>query len=145
MLRIVRPRASANELLSATVYGTRQTRLIIVWTLMPSPLRHLGTVIACAGLLALCACASKPAHRNSFEVQGGLRAGFKKADINGDEQLTREEMKAGLPQFADHFDEIDTDHNGLVNLAELQSYAQWRRLEAEDDAAQQQYARGMRH
>jgi hypothetical protein len=106
---------------------------------MPFP-RLVGTALLCAGLLALAACASKPQHPNGPTPPGGLRASFKKADLNGDEQLTREEMTAGLPQYAEHFDEIDTDHNGLVNLAELLSYAQWRRLEAEDAAEQRQYS-----
>ncbi len=47
---------------------------------------------------------------------------LKKADKNGDAQLSREKLGTGFPAFADHFDEIDTDHNGFINLAELQSY-----------------------
>lgn len=99
--------------------------------------RCIGTAFLCACLMALTACASKPSRPGAQPLPGGLRAAFKQADKNNDEQLTREEMTAGLPQYAEHFDEIDTDHNGLVNLAELQSYAQWRRLEKEDDAEQQ--------
>lgn len=106
--------------------------------------RRIGTALLCACQLALAACASPPPHPGPQGLQGGLRAAFKKADLNGDEQLTREEMSAGLPQFAEHFDEIDTDHNGLVNLAELQSYVQWRRLESEDAAEQQRMNRNRR-
>jgi Ca2+-binding EF-hand superfamily protein len=58
---------------------------------------------------------------------------FKRADTNGDEKLTREELAAGFPEFADNFDEIDTDHNGFVNLAELQSYFEWSELVSHTD------------
>ena len=101
-------------------------------------LRCIGTAFLCACLLALAACEAEPRHpADPLAAAGGLRAAFKKADSNDDEQLTREEMSAGLPQYADRFDEIDTDHNGLINYAELKSYLQWRRIEKEDDAAQQ--------
>ena len=108
-------------------------------------LRHPGYALLCACLLTLSACASKPHHPGSQDLPpGGLRAAFKNADTNGDEQLTREEMSAGLPQYAEHFDEIDTDHNNLVNFAELQSYVQWRRLEIEDERQAQRLRRGGR-
>jgi hypothetical protein len=108
-------------------------------------LRRSGYVLLCACLLTLAACASKPQHPGPQGIPpGGLRAAFKKADTDGDEQLTREEMKAGLPQYAEHFDEIDTDHNNLVNLSELLSYVQWKRLEVEDENQARQLRRGGR-
>ena len=99
-------------------------------------LRRIGTAFLSAGLLAISACASSPRPPDPLTVAGGLRVVFKKADSNADEQLTRDEMRVGLPQYADQFDEIDTDHNGLVNYAELKSYLQWRRLEKDDNDSQ---------
>lgn len=107
-------------------------------------LHRIGTAFLCAGLVALTACAGPARQPDPLTVPGGLLALFKKADSNGDEQLTREELSAGLPQYADKFDEIDTDHNGLVNYAELKSYLQWRRLE-KDDNAERQRMRPTRH
>ena len=106
--------------------------------------RRIGTAFLCTCLLALAACAGAPRHADPLAVAGGLLAVFKKADSNGDEQLTRDEMSAGLPQYAEHFDEIDTDHNGFVNYAELKSYLQWVRLGKEDAAEQQRMHRGRR-
>lgn len=90
--------------------------------------------IFCSLLLAvlLCACASPREYRPSpLNVRTGEQ--FKKADKNGDEKLSREELATGFPAFADHFDEIDTDHNGFINLAELQSYFEWSELVAHTD------------
>lgn len=107
--------------------------------------RRTGSALLCACLLTLAACANKPQHPGLLGIPpGGLRAAFKNADTNGDEQLTLDEMKAGLPQYAEHFDEIDTDHNNLVNFSELQSYLQWRRFELEDENQARQLRRGGR-
>ena len=95
--------------------------------------RRTGIPLLCLCLLALQGCAS---HRSRpggpHETHASLLADFKKADLNGDEQLTREEMSAGLPRYAADFDEIDTDHNGVVNFAELWSYWQWRHMGTDD-------------
>lgn len=98
-------------------------------------LRRTGTTLLCACLLALAACASHPTRLGARETLTNLRAAFKKADSNGDEQLSREEFGAGLPGYAENFDEIDTDHNGFVNFAELWSYVQWKHLGSEPEAA----------
>ena len=88
----------------------------------------------CSLLLAtlLCACASPREYQPS---PLNLRTGeqFKRADKNGDEKLSREELAKAFPAFADHFDEIDTDHNGFVNLAELRSYFEWSELVSHTD------------
>ncbi len=108
-------------------------------------LRRKGTALLCACLLALSACASHPAAGQGVrETPASLLAAFKKADTNGDEQLSREELSAGLPRYAANFDEIDTDHNGLVNFSELLSYVQWRRLQTEDAEEQHRMHRGGR-
>jgi hypothetical protein len=98
-------------------------------------LRHPGSALLCACLLALPACASHSSRPGSRETLSSLRAAFKKADANSDEQLSREELSTGLPAYAANFDEIDTDHNGLVNFAELWSYISWKHLGPEPEAA----------
>lgn len=93
----------------------------------------LPSGLLCACLLALTACSSQPGHPSGpHETRATLLADFKKADTNGDEQLSMDEMKAGLSRYAADFDEIDTDHNGQVNFAELWSYWQWRHLGTDD-------------
>lgn len=102
-------------------------------------LLRLGAAAVCAGVMAILgACAEVPVHGGPQGLYDSLLANFKKADSNGDEQLTREEMQAGLPQFFANFDEMDTDHNGRVNFAELWSYAQWRHMRQHPEPLRQQ-------
>lgn len=90
--------------------------------------------VFCSLLLAtlLSGCASPREYQPS---PLNLRTGeqFKKADKNGDEKLTREELAQGFPGFVEQFDEIDVDRNGSVNLAELRSYFEWSELVARTD------------
>ena len=90
------------------------------------------------GLLS--ACASRHSgNSGDGGARAQLMARFKLADTNGDEQLTREEMTKGMPELAKHFDEIDLDHNQLVNFAELWSYMQLRAFAASDAQPRNQY------
>jgi Ca2+-binding EF-hand superfamily protein len=45
---------------------------------------------------------------------------FKKADVNNDGTLTREEAKA-MPRVLKNFDAIDTDKDGTVSLDEIRA------------------------
>lgn len=45
---------------------------------------------------------------------------LKTADTNGDGMISREEANA-LPKLSKHFDEIDTDKNGLISLQEFET------------------------
>jgi hypothetical protein len=102
---------------------------------MPPLRRPLGTALLCACLLTLAACANQSARSHAArETRASSLAAFKTADTNSDEQLSREEFNAGFPDSAVDFDEMDTDHNGLVNFAEFWSYIQWKRVESEPDA-----------
>lgn len=56
------------------------------------------------------------------KMQARLNAKFKAADKNGDGALTREEMQAGLPKLAKHFDEIDANHDGKVTEDEIRAF-----------------------
>lgn len=56
------------------------------------------------------------------KMQARLDAKFKAADKNGDGALTKEEMQAGLPKLAKHFDEIDANHDGKVTEDEIRAF-----------------------
>ncbi|AQW29745.1 EF-hand domain-containing protein [Ralstonia syzygii subsp. celebesensis] len=56
------------------------------------------------------------------KMQARLDAKFKAADKNGDGALTQEEMQAGLPKLAKHFDEIDANHDGKVTEDEIRAF-----------------------
>lgn len=57
-----------------------------------------------------------------------IRERFEAADKNGDEALSRDEMRDGMPEFLKDFDTIDTDGNGLVSAAEMRSFLLWQRV-----------------
>lgn len=116
MTHIVRPEAASGPLPPSTA----KTRV-----------RNPLLPAACAVLLALtsgCIGGRGP----DQDPRARALAEFRHADTNGDDELTREEMTKGLPQLAPHFDEMDQDHNGLVNFAELWSYLQFRSFAAAD-------------
>ena len=96
------------------------------------PHRPALTVL-CACVLLTVACQEQPRRAAPQGLYESTLANFNKADSNNDEQLTREEMTAGLPQFAASFDEIDTDHNGKVNFAELWSFVQYRYVQRDPE------------
>jgi len=51
-------------------------------------------------------------------LEGRLEARFRAADVDGT-GLTREQLTKNLPYLADHFDAMDTDHDGRVEASEL--------------------------
>lgn len=103
---------------------------------MPLSIRPAFAALALTTLL-LVACAEQPRRTTPAGLYDSTLANFKKADANNDEQLTREEMQAGMPQFSGNFDDIDTDHNGKVNFAELWSYVQFRYMQREPEPGAQ--------
>ncbi len=79
----------------------------------------------CAAGLVLTSCAGTS--RTSVSRQ--IRDAFNAADADHDEQLSPAEF-AKLPLTGVKFEELDTDGNGRISLAELQSYLVWRRVQA---------------
>ena len=69
------------------------------------------------------------------EMQAQSQARFKKADVNGDGKLTREEAQKGMPGVARHFDAIDTNKDGVITLEEMQAARKARSGPRKDKAA----------
>ena len=70
-----------------------------------------GALIACAALMV--------PHTFAADQPGSkLEAAFKKADMDNDGTLTKDEAKA-IPRVAKNFDAIDTDKDGTVSLKEI--------------------------
>lgn len=87
-------------------------------------MRDLPISLLSAAAILLSACAAGPTPRQQ------ILDAFKAADADGDEQLTPEEF-AHLPLSGVKFEDIDTDGNGRITYAELQSYLVWRRVQAD--------------
>lgn len=47
---------------------------------------------------------------------------FAQANTSGDGKLTRAQAQSGMPMVAQHFDEIDTQHNGYITLAQIEDF-----------------------
>ena len=63
---------------------------------------------------------------NSIEL---YQQRFKAADLNGDGAVSLKEAEGNMPMVARNFDEIDTNHDGLVTHSEIEA-AYTRRVEA---------------
>lgn len=70
----------------------------------------------------------KRAHVNARKMRAdrfraAFDASYKKADLNGDGVLSREEANAGLPRLSRGFDRLDSDKNGQLTVAEIETAA----------------------
>src|SRR3546814_5022364 len=80
----------------------------------------------CCLVLLLTSCATER-HK---PISAQLKQQFKAADKNTDEALDRDEFNNfSLPDAK--FEQLDTDNNGKVTLAEVKNYVIWRRVQAE--------------
>jgi Ca2+-binding EF-hand superfamily protein len=55
------------------------------------------------------------------ERKAVLAERIKSADKNGDGLLSKEEVTAGMPRLANHFDQMDTNKDGQISTDELAS------------------------
>ena len=55
------------------------------------------------------------------ELQARAQERFRKADANGDGQISREEAQKGMPLLARDFDRIDANKDGMVTLEETEA------------------------
>lgn len=97
------------------------------------------TFLLLAFLLALTASC---AHERRNPISDQLKQDFKTADRNGDEALDADEF-ATFPLPGAKFEELDTDDNGKVTLAEIKNYIIWRRVQAEDRRRYERSRRGL--
>jgi Ca2+-binding EF-hand superfamily protein len=54
-------------------------------------------------------------------------ARFKEADVNGDGQLSLDEVQSKMPRLGDHFTDLDKDKNGMLSKEELRQSGQGRK------------------
>lgn len=85
----------------------------------------LAAIALSALLISLSACAQDGSRQQQMAEKAKER--FAAADLNHDGFLSRDEAQKGMPRLADHFDEIDTDHDGQVSTAEILAYLKQRR------------------
>ncbi|MHC1481334.1 EF-hand domain-containing protein [Frateuria aurantia] len=87
-------------------------------------MRHF--LFAAAAMLPSIVIASPQAEGGSPRMQRMvqmLEQRFAAADSNHDGKLSLGEAQAGMPHVAQHFQDIDTAHQGYVTLAEIEAYA----------------------
>lgn len=74
------------------------------------------------GRVALVACALAEALPAAAEMSAtdreAIEAAFARADSNGDGKLSRDESQR-FPEIAARFDELDTNRDGFLSLAEF--------------------------
>ena len=58
-------------------------------------------------------------HQMHGDMKEKMEARFKEADINGDGQLSLDEVQAKMPRLADRFTTLDKDKNGMLSKDEL--------------------------
>lgn len=51
-----------------------------------------------------------------------MQAHFKAADLNGDGAIDPAEAKTSMPMLAEHFADVDANHDGKVTLEEMQAH-----------------------
>jgi len=80
--------------------------------------RRSGRRVAALALAGvLCACAAAAAELSAVDREA-IEAAFARGDTNGDGKLSRDEAQR-FPEIAARFDELDTDRNGFLSLAEF--------------------------
>ena len=84
------------------------------------PSRRRGLIVtAFAALLAVGGAASLPVAAELSAVdREAIEAAFARGDSNGDGRLSRDEAER-FPEIAARFDELDSDHDGFLSLAEF--------------------------
>lgn len=58
-------------------------------------------------------------HDRRGDARNRMHEHFKAADVNGDGQLSLDEVQTKMPRLAEKFADIDTDKNGLLSKEEL--------------------------
>lgn len=75
----------------------------------------------------LCACGTHYGERRP-DAFDPVRKDFEAADTDRDENLSREEVAAGMPKLLPVFETIDTDGNQRLSTGEMRSWLEWQRV-----------------
>ncbi|MEO7743568.1 MAG: EF-hand domain-containing protein [Usitatibacter sp.] len=81
---------------------------------MKSVIALTAIALASAATVVIAAPEGQPRH-------GAMLERLKAADTNGDGFISRSEA-AALPRLAEHFDQIDANHDGRVSFEELRAF-----------------------
>ena len=88
---------------------------------------EIRTSTAAIAMLALLVSLSACAQADRSQMAQKARDRFNAADVKHVGLLSRKEAREGMPRLADHFDQIDTDHDGQLSMAEIVAYVKQRR------------------
>lgn len=77
-------------------------------------------MLAAGHALAMDGAGTQPVTVQSSQMYNMMMARFKQADIDKNNTLSRKEAEK-MPMLAQHFDEIDRNHDGQIGLEELQA------------------------
>jgi hypothetical protein len=64
-----------------------------------------------------------PSAEQINQLHTQLAARFSKADLNGDNRLTKEEAKGKMPRVYDNFEKIDSAKKGYVTQKQIEDFA----------------------
>lgn len=85
----------------------------------------LALCVASTGAFAQAAPQSAQPAQGSQRMERAmqqLQTRFATANTTHDGKLTREQAQAGMPRVAQHFDEIDTQKQGFITLAQIENF-----------------------
>ncbi|MGU7773066.1 EF-hand domain-containing protein [Burkholderia sp. MR1-5-21] len=91
--------------------------------------KMIALVVLCIVSAAASAQDVAPRARAGARVERAiaqLETRFATANTTHDGKLTREQAAAGMPMVAQHFDEIDTQQNGYVTVAQIEAFMRQR-------------------
>lgn len=88
---------------------------------------HRLPLLTLAVATLLCACGTRYGERRP-DAFDPVRKDFDAADADRDENLSRDEVAAGMPKLLPVFETIDTDGNQRLSTGELRSWLEWQRV-----------------
>jgi hypothetical protein len=87
--------------------------------------KMIAMLVLCIVSAAASAQGTPPQGADSARVERAisqLQTRFVSANTTHDGKLTRAQAQAGMPMVAQHFDEIDTQQQGYVTLAQIEDF-----------------------
>ncbi|MFP6560237.1 EF-hand domain-containing protein [Paraburkholderia sp. B3] len=87
--------------------------------------KMIAVLVLCIVSAAASAQGTPPQGADNARVERAisqLQTRFASANTTRDGKLTRAQAQAGMPMVAQHFDEIDTQQQGYVTLAQIEDF-----------------------